>query len=128
VGWTVLLMVAVLATRAAEIAGGRARPSEFPSGTPHGGDRYWRLNRAHMNCLENLPLFAAVVLTGAVIGADSPRLDQLALVFLGARVAQSAVHVASGSDAAVNVRFAFFAVQIVCLIWMIAITYPIRAL
>lgn len=120
--------MAVVVVRAAQIAGGRARPSEFPSGMPHGGDRYWRLNRAHMNCLENLPLFAAVVLTGAVIGADSPTLDLFATVFLGARIAQSAVHVASGSDTAVNVRFAFFATQIVCLVGMIVITYPIRAL
>jgi uncharacterized MAPEG superfamily protein len=121
-------MLAIVGARVVEILGGRARPSEFPSGTPHGGDRYWRMNRAHMNCLENLPLFTAVVLTGAVIGADSPTLDKLATVYLAARVAQSTVHVASGADLAVNVRFAFFATQLVCLVWMIAITYPIRAI
>lgn len=108
--------MAIGAARVAQILAGNAKPSDFPSGIPHGGDRYWRLNRAHLNCLENLPLFAAVVLTGAVIGADAPMLDRFAVVYLGARVGQSVTHVASGSDLAVQVRFGFFLVQLVCLL------------
>ncbi|HVP30283.1 MAG TPA: MAPEG family protein [Myxococcota bacterium] len=126
--WTTLLLVAIGAARVAQILGGKARPSDFPSGVPHGGDRYWRLNRAHLNCLENLPLFAAVVLTGAVIGADAPILDTLALVYLGSRVGQSLVHISSGSDRAVQVRFAFFLVQIGCLLGMVFVTVPFEAL
>jgi uncharacterized MAPEG superfamily protein len=126
--WTTLLLTAVGAARVAQILGGSARPSDFPSGVPHGGDRYWRLNRAHLNCLENLPLFGAVVLTGAVIGADAQLLDDLALTYLGARVAQSVVHVASGSDLAVQLRFGFFLVQLACLLWMLFLTVPAGAL
>lgn len=126
--WSMLLLTGVGAARVAQILGGGKRPSEFPSGVPHGGDRYWRLNRAHLNCIENLPLFAAVVLTGAVIGADAPMLDRLAATYLGARVGQSVVHVASGSDLAVQARFGFFLVQLACLLWMLFLTVPAGAL
>lgn len=127
VAWTLLLLLSIGGVRVVQILGGKARPSAFPAGVPHGGERYWRLNRAHMNCLENLPLFAAVVLIGAVIGADAPALDRLAQVYLLARVGQSVTHVSSGSDSAVQVRFGFFSVQLVCLIAMMLLTVPARA-
>ena len=126
--WTLLLLLSVAGVRVAQILGGSARPSGFPSGVPHGSDRYWRLNRAHLNCVENLPLFASVVLIGAVIGADAPQLDRLALAYLATRVAQSCIHIASGSDFAVQMRFSCFGAQLVCLVWMLAITVPVGAL
>lgn len=125
--WTVALLLAIAAVRVREILAGKARASDFTPGIPHGGDRYWRLNRAHMNCLENLPLFSAVVLTGAVIGADAPWLDRLAEFYLLARIGQSVTHISSGSDRAIQVRFAFFGVQLLCLLGMILITVPVRA-
>ncbi len=125
--WTVALLLAIAVARFRQILAGKARASDFTPGVPHGGDRYWRLNRAHMNCLENLPLFAAVVLTGAVIGADAPLLDRFAEVYLLARIGQSVTHISSGSDRAIQVRFAFFAVQLLCLLGMIFITGSVRA-
>jgi uncharacterized MAPEG superfamily protein len=118
VAWTLLLLFGVGASRVAQILSGAKRAGDFPAGVPHGGDRYWRLNRAHLNCVENLPLFGAVVLTAAAVGAQSPALDTLARVYLGARVGQSVTHVSSGSDRAVQVRFTFFLVQIACLVAM----------
>src|SRR5262245_22534364 len=73
--WTLVLLTAVAFSRVGAVLAGRARANEFPSGVPHGGDRYWRLNRAHMNCVENLPLFGAVVLIAAVAGIRAPALD-----------------------------------------------------
>ncbi len=125
--WTVLLLLAIAAVRIREILAGKARASDFTAGIPHGGDRYWRLNRAHMNCLENLPLFSAVVLTGAVIGADAPWLDRFAELYLAARVGQSLTHISSGSDRAIQIRFAFFSLQVLCLLGMILITGSVRA-
>ena len=118
IAWTLLLLLAIGGARVVQVLQGQKRPSEFLPGVPHGGDRYWRLNRAHLNCLENLPLFAAVVLTAGTIGAESPTLDRLSVVYLAARVCQSLTHIASGSDAAINVRFGFYGVQLVCLVWM----------
>jgi uncharacterized MAPEG superfamily protein len=115
--WTVFLVLAIGALRTRMLMLGEKKPNEFPSGTPHGSDAYWRLNRAHMNCVENLPLFAAVVLVAAVTNVHSDFIDNLARVFIIARVCQSVVHIASGSSRAVQIRFMFFATQVVCLCW-----------
>lgn len=119
VAWSILLVLGIGAVRITQVLTGEKKPNEFPSGSPHGSDRYWRLNRAHANALENLPIFAAIVLTGAALGVSSGRLAQLSEVLVGARVAQSIFHVASGSSTAVNLRFAAFATQLVCYAWMI---------
>ncbi len=116
--WTIILLFGVAAARTMAVMKGEAQPNEFPAGVPHGSDFYWRLNRAHMNCLENLPLFAAVVLAGSVSNLDSESFHSMARIFVIARVAQSLVHLSSGSSIAINIRFAFFLTQIVCLILM----------
>jgi uncharacterized MAPEG superfamily protein len=114
--WTLVLLLGVAGARVSKVLSGQATAADFPAGVPHGSDRYWRLNRAHLNCLENLPLFATVVLVATVAGIKSPVLDTLARLYLGARVGQSVTHVASGSPTAVNVRFTFFLVQFACLV------------
>jgi uncharacterized MAPEG superfamily protein len=116
VAWTLLLLLAIAVARVGAVLRGEKQANEFPSGVPHGGDAYWRLNRAHLNCLENLPIFAAVVLVAAVAGVREPILDTLARTYLGARVGQSIAHVSSGGVVAVNVRFVFFVVQTACVI------------
>jgi hypothetical protein len=50
-----------------------------------------------------------------LVAVKTPGRDTLARVHVRARVGQSVTHVASGSAMAVNVRFAFFFVRIVCL-------------
>lgn len=116
VAWTLVLLLAIAVVRVGAVLSGRKKANEFASGVPHGGDAYWRLNRAHLNCLENLPIFATVVLVAAVAGVREPHLDTLARTYLGARVGQSIAHVSSGSVMAVNVRFTFFVVQVACVI------------
>ncbi|MDP2307921.1 MAG: MAPEG family protein [Pseudomonadota bacterium] len=117
VAWTLLLVFLLISWRSMEALLGRRRLDEFPAGVPHGTDAYWRLNRAHANCVENLPLFGAVVLVAHALGAD---VGGLACVYLGARVAQSVTHVASGAPAAVFVRATFYTVQLGLLGAMIA--------
>ena len=114
--WTLVLLLAIAGVRVGAVLRGEKRANEFPSGVPHGGDAYWRLNRAHLNCLENLPIFASVVLVATVAGIRAAALDTLARTYLAARIGQSITHVSSGGIIAVNVRFAFFAVQVACLI------------
>ncbi len=116
--WTIAIVGAIGLARVSQVASGKVAANAFPSGQPHGGDRYWRMNRAHMNCLENLPLFAAVVLTGHVTGLTDGAFATLSQVYLGARIAQTTAHIASNSVMVVNVRFAFFLAQIVCLVGM----------
>ena len=52
----IVLVTAIGAFRVLQVLTRKKAANEFPSGTPHGGDLYWRLNRAHMNTAENLPL------------------------------------------------------------------------
>jgi uncharacterized MAPEG superfamily protein len=75
--------------------------------------------RAHANCVENLPVYAAIVVAIAASGVQSPMLDTLAVVLFGARVLQTVTHVAvEQTNTVVGVRFAFFFVQIVCMAGM----------
>src|SRR5881409_810254 len=91
--WTIGLVAALTVARLRHLQrGGSVR--DF--GVPDNRRLIWRLFRAHVNCLENLPLFGSVVLIAAVAGRDGPALDVLAVTYLSARVAQSLSHVAPG--------------------------------
>ena len=120
--WALLLVGTVAIWRAARVLKGEALANAFPSGQPHGSRRYWRLNRAHLNCVENLPIFAAVVLSGHLIGMTEPMFGVFSLVILAGRIAQSVIHVASGSPHAVQARFTAYLVQWACMLamtWMV---------
>lgn len=118
--WSVLLVLALGSVRVGRVLARKQAPNSFPSGVPHGGDRYWRLNRAHLNSVENLPIFGAIVLAGEVERVTSSWFALAATIVLGARIVQSTVHVASNSNLAVNLRFTAFFTQLGCFLWMIA--------
>ncbi|HVP83263.1 MAG TPA: MAPEG family protein [Rhizomicrobium sp.] len=116
--WAIVLVVFIALSRVSQVMSGKAGPGDFPSGTKHGSDGYWRLNRAHLNTLENLPIFGALVLAGWVAGLDTPTFNMLATVIVVARVVQSLIHISSGSALAINLRFLSLLVQLVCEVWM----------
>jgi hypothetical protein len=68
------------------------------------------LARPHANCVEGLPVFGGLMLI-AVLAGKSAVTDPLAYVLLGARMLQSAIHLASLSAPAVTLRFTAFAFQ-----------------
>lgn len=117
--WTLLLVISLAGLRSLNVLrGARAANSYAPSGEdmdPFGK----RLTRAHANCFETLPVAGAVLLY-AIATAQTALTDPLALTFLAARLAQSAAHLISTSNAFVLIRFAFFAVQLMILVWWIA--------
>jgi uncharacterized MAPEG superfamily protein len=95
------------------------RISEWQADLPQGSDWYQRAMRAHMNCVENLPVFAAIVLCATATGAESRLLDLLAGAILVARICQTMVHLAfAPADLAASIRFAFFFVQAICMLAM----------
>lgn len=118
--WTLLLLAGTVGVyRWRKILSGQARANEFPADHPHGEDWYRRAMRAHANCVENLPVFAALVLLLYVRGLDTALLDNLALAVVTGRVMQSLVHVAlTETPAAVMVRFVFFFIQIAAMAWI----------
>lgn len=125
--WTLLLLVATVGvyrwsqilTRAAPIHG-------FPADPVDGAGWYLRGTRAHANCIENLPVFGAIVFAlyaGNVTGA---LVNILATAILIARIAQSLVHVCFvQTDRAVSIRFSFFSVQLFSFLWLIGIIVSI---
>jgi uncharacterized MAPEG superfamily protein len=116
VAWMFCLLAAIGFDHFRLVGSGAADPSDLVSDVAHGGDRHWRLHRAHINCVENLPPFAAVVLTASVAGVRAGALDSLAVIYLTARVLQSVTHVVSGNNRAVTIRLAFFLTQWACLV------------
>jgi uncharacterized MAPEG superfamily protein len=75
--------------------------------------------RAHANCLENLPIYTAVVIALLVTGASSRWLDVLAIVLLIARIARSTLHIGpKQTEMVAGARFGCYAIQIVCMIIM----------
>lgn len=120
--WTLLVLFGTVGVyRWSRILTGRVRISEWQADQPQGSDWYQRAMRAHMNCVENLPVLAAIVLCATAAGADSRLLDWLAGAILVARVCQTTVHLAlAPTDAAAAVRFVFFFVQAICMLAMAA--------
>lgn len=116
--WAMFLVLSIGAVRVHQVIWGQTHPASFTAGVPHGPEPYWRLNRAHMNTTENLPIFATVVLAGWAASAIDPVFNALAMTVVSARAVQSLIHISSGSVQAINMRFTAFAVQIVCQIWM----------
>jgi uncharacterized MAPEG superfamily protein len=122
VAWTLLLLVfGIGVTRIGQVMRKEARANSFNPQVPHGTDAYQRQMRAHLNCIENLPIFAALVLLGGVVGVAGSGFQAAACAVLPLRVGQSLAHVASGRNRAVLVRFGFFAGQLVCFAIMVVL-------
>jgi uncharacterized MAPEG superfamily protein len=120
--WTLLLLIATVGVyRWINILFWKAPIGSFRSDQVEGEDWYRRGTRAHANCVENLPVFGAIVLVISAIGINGPAVNVLSTIVLIARVSQSLVHVCHvQTDAFVAVRFSFFSVQLVCFLALIA--------
>lgn len=121
--WTLLILFGTVGVyRWSRILTGRTRISQWTADPDGGTGIYPRAMRAHMNCIENLPVFGAIVFALDRAGLDTPVLSGLALVVLGARVLQSTVHIAfRQTDTIASLRFAFYFAQIVAMIAMAVI-------
>ena len=121
--WTLLLLIATVGVyRWTGILFRKAPIASFRSDQLEGEDWYRRGTRAHANCVENLPVFGAIVFVLSVVGAEGPAVNCLCTAVLVARVCQSLVHISHvQTDAFVAVRFSFYSVQLVCFLALIVI-------
>jgi uncharacterized MAPEG superfamily protein len=121
--WTVLLLLATVGVyRWSRILTGRVPIRSFRADRIEGADWYLRAMRAHANCIENLPVFGAIVFGLYVGNVSSAFVDALAITVLVARIMQSLVHVCFvQTNAVASVRFGFFFVQILSFLWLIGI-------
>jgi uncharacterized MAPEG superfamily protein len=116
--WTLLTLFGSIGVyRWSRILTGRVSISEWRADARQGNEWYQRAMRAHMNCVENLPIFAALVVTLMATGSQSPTIDGPCVTLLCARIGQTLVHIgAPPVNAWAALRFALFVVQIVCMI------------
>ncbi len=121
--WTLLLLIATVGVyRWVRILFRSAPIASFQSDRIEGADWYRRGMRAHANCVENLPVFGAIVFVISTIGVGGPTVDSMCIAVLIARMCQSLVHVCHvQTNAFVAVRFSLFCVQLVCFLGLIAI-------
>ena len=114
--WTLALLVLMEVLRTQLVLSKTVPANAFRPDNANLSPFMQRLARAHANCVESLPLFATL-LVAALLAGKTVLTDPLAPWLLAARVVQSCVHLASLSVAAVSIRFAAFAVQIVIAVW-----------
>ena len=121
--WTVLLLLATVGVyRWSRILTGRVPIRNFRADQIEGADWYKRAMRAHANCVENLPVFGAIVFALYVGNVSGVLVNTLAVAVLVARIMQSLVHVGFvQTNTMVSVRFGFFAVQIASFLWLTGI-------
>lgn len=121
--WTLLLLLLTVGVyRWLRILTGRVAISDFPADAAGGDDWYKRATRAHANCIENLPVFGAIVFALSMAHVAGPLVDALCITVVVARVVQSLVHVSFvHTNTVASVRFTFFFVQFICFAWLIGL-------
>lgn len=111
--WTIAMVLASQGYRLSQILAFKQPVNAFPRSAPNKDPEFFvRARDAHLNCLENLPIFAAIVLAAAAMG-QSAVVDALGAYVLLARVAQSVTHLIGTSVILVWIRATFFLIQIV---------------
>ena len=118
--WTLALMLIYVFYRTGLVFAGRKRADSWTRGRPTEDPGFVvRAQHAHMNCVENLPVFAAIVLAAYALGRPAVA-DGVARYVLGARLAQSTVHLIGVSHWLVFVRGSLFTIQVVLFLYMIS--------
>lgn len=112
VAWALVLVFLLVNQRGLMVLTGKMKVNAFaPDGSNTPSDFGQRLVRVHANCLENLPLQAAVLLY-AIAAGQTALTDPLAGLLLGARLFQSVMHLISTGPLFVWLRFAGFFIQL----------------
>ncbi|TDT43531.1 MAPEG family protein [Halospina denitrificans] len=112
--WTVLILLFTVGIyRWSRILRGKTEIKSFRADVIEGEDWYLRSMRAHANCVENLPVFGAIVFALYASGISGTATNVLVALVLVARVCQSITHVAlTQTNAVAFVRFIFFFIQL----------------
>lgn len=116
--WTLLLVFVVFNWRFFEVLRGRPANSWLRGAAAPSPPLVTRVEHAHANCIENLPVFVAIVVAAALL----EKLDAINVAgpfVLYARIAQSLTHLAGTSHWLVFIRANFYAVQLLLFAYML---------
>jgi uncharacterized MAPEG superfamily protein len=119
--WTLLLLAGIALLRCYYTLRGERRANGFAVSGEDVSPFSGRLCRAHANCYENLPAFAAIIAV-ATLSGNAHITDPLALWALAARVVQSSIHLISTRNRAVIARFSMLVLQwVIQAYWIVKI-------
>jgi uncharacterized MAPEG superfamily protein len=120
--WTLLLLFGTVGVyRWSRILTGRVPIREFRADQVEGADWYKRAMRAHANCVENLPVFGALVFALYISDTSGRSVDVASLLVIGARLPQSLVHLCFvQTNTVVAVRFGFYCAQAASYLYLAA--------
>lgn len=120
-GLTLLLVIAVFLSRGIRFLGGTPINS-WPRGVKNEGDApiIGRFADAHANCLENLVVFAVIVLAAGQLPGKLELIAPLAPYVLYARVGQVLAHLSGVGKINVLIRATFWAAQLVLFVLMLS--------
>ena len=117
--WTLILMFVYVNYRVLLTLTGKKPANSWPRGQPNDDPAFVvRVQHAHYNCVENLPVFAAIVLAAAALG-KSPVVDAVGAYVLYLRLAQSATHMIGTTATLVFIRATFFTLQALLYLYML---------
>lgn len=117
---TLILPLLYAGYRSLIVVAGKAKANAWTRGAQAWQDPALvvRMQHAHLNCVENLPLYAAVVLA-AYATNQLPLVDHLACIFLALRLGQTGIHLISASHSFVFIRASLWMGQIGILLYLI---------
>ena len=118
-GLTLMLVLTAVSARVFAIIGGSDIPlNKFSPGGEDLPGFGQRVTRAHLNCVENLPVFAAVVAAAGFSGQFGI-MEGTVMFILYARIAQSAIHLISSALPMVMIRGSLFSVQVILMVYYV---------
>ena len=117
--WTLLLVLVIFAWRGIEIVINGKKADSWTRGRQVDEPALIRrIEHAHINCLENLPIFAVIVLAAAAMGKSAVT-EPYARYVLYARLAQTVTHIIGVNHWLVLVRATFWAIQLALFVVML---------
>ena len=118
-GWTLLLVLTAVSARVFAIIRGSDIPlNKFSPGGEDLPGFGQRVTRAHLNCVENLPVFAALVAAAGLSGQFGV-MEGTVMFILYARIAQSMIHMISSALPMALIRGSLFSVQVILMAYYV---------
>lgn len=116
--WTLILALSYATYRLPLVLAGKKAANHWERGKDVDDPAILiRAKAAHLNSLENLPLFAALVLIAAATG-QSDTVNAVAGVIVAARIGQSLAHLIGTSFPLVFIRASLFLTQVALMLYL----------
>lgn len=118
-GWCLLLPLIYATYRVPKVLGGNKSADHWERGNPVDDPPVLvRMKNAHLNCLENFPVFLGIVAIAAFVD-NLAAIAVLAPWVLYLRVAQSVVHISGTSFVQILIRASCFVAQLLIMLYMV---------